>query len=284
MPTRRDMMIGALAATVAAPAPAADGLAAIEATLGGGRLGFVAIDLAGPRRIAHRADERFAMCSTFKLPLAAATLAAIDAGRLDGDRRIAIRADDLLDHAPAVLAALPSGGMTIFALAQAAVELSDNAAANLLLARIGGPAGLTRFMRAHGGGPSRLDRTEPTLNTNLPGDRRDTTTPAAMAAMAEALLVRQGLTPMSRDRLLGWMEACGTGANRVRAGLPAGWRAGDKTGSGARGAVNDVAIAWPTDGPGPILFASYIDAPAASLSACEAAHALAARRAVAMLR
>ena len=132
---------------------------------------------------------------------------------------------------------------------------SDNTAANLLLVRLGGPAGFTDFLRAHGDVVSHLDRNEPTLNTNLPGDPRDTTSPRAMVATLRTLLTTPALSPLSRERLITWMVSCETGRERLRAGLPPAWRVGDKTGTGDRGAACDVAIAWPTN-RGPVLMAS----------------------------
>lgn len=288
MISRRAALIGLGAGLIPAPslafAPSADPLAAIEATLRGGRLGFAALDLTKRGGLSHRMDERFALCSTAKLPLVGAILAQVDLGRIDGSRTIAISRRDLVEHAPVVVAALPKGSITVFELCRGAIEQSDNAAANMLLAMIGGPAGLTRFMQRHDGGVSRLDRTEPTLNTNLPGDPRDTTTPAAMLRLTRALMVDGALSAASRDRLAGWLIASRTGAARLRAGLPPAWRAGDKTGTGERGAANDVAIVWRHAGHAPLLIASYVDAPAVPLAVREAAHAAAARAVATLLR
>jgi beta-lactamase class A len=162
------------------------------------------------------------------------------------------------------------GGLPLGELCQAAVELSDNTAANLILAAIGGPAGWTRFVRGLGDGVSRLDRNEPTLNEATPGDPRDTTTPAAMVGNLRAAVLGQGLSPASRRRLAGWMVAGQTGAKRLRAGLPASWRIGDKTGTGDHGTANDIAVAWTPAGP--IVIACYLTgAETASADAREAA-------------
>lgn len=130
----------------------------------------------------------------------------------------------------------------------------------MLLRRVGGPAGFTAFLRRQGDAVTRLDRYEEELNSNLPGDPRDTTSPAAMAALLRRLLAGDVLTPASRARLTGWMQSSTTGLARLRAGLPPAWRTGDKTGTGARGAANVVAITWPPQRP-PIIVASYLDAP-----------------------
>jgi len=254
-------------------APFAD----LEATVGG-RLGVFALDTGTGGTLAHRADERFAMCSTFKWLLAAAILAQVDQGRLSLDERVPFGAIDVIAYSPVTRTHLAAGAISIDDLAAAAVTVSDNAAANLLLPKVGGPAGLTRFVRGLGDGATRLDREEPALNGNLPGDPRDTTTPRAMVDLMRRLLVdTDALSAGSRARLLGWLRGCTTGARRLRAGLPAGWLVGDKTGSGSANAINDVAIAVPPRRP-PILLACYMSNSAASLATLEAAHAEVARR------
>ena len=227
----------------------------------GGRLGVCILDTATGRSLAHRPDERFAMCSTFKLPLAAAILREADRGRLNLDTTVPVTKADLVPHAPVVEANLAKGGMTIRALAEAAQKQSDNAAANLLLKQIGGPAGFTQFFRDLGDQVTRADRYEPEMNRWTPGDDRDTTTPAAKAAIVAKFLTGDILAPASRDLLIQWMIDTKTGAKRVRAGLPKDWRAGDKTGTGyddVCGKVNDVAIAWPPGKP-PIIITGYFN-------------------------
>lgn len=280
---RRDFIIGSAALLAGCATASKTGairepaFAAIRATLGpGARMGVAAHDTGSGRNIGTDMDARYAMASTFKAPLVAAVLAAIDAGRLRLDQPVPFGGSDVLEYAPVIKANLSRGTLTMEALCAAAVEVSDNSAANLLLDRIGGPAGLTRFLRAQGDGVTRLDREEPALNDNLPGDPRDTTTPAAMVALLRTLLVGRALSETSRARLEGWMTSSTTGLARLRAGLPAGWRAGDKTGTGARGANNDIAIVRPP-GRAPILIASYQDGGDATLPIRNAAHASVAR-------
>jgi beta-lactamase class A len=242
------------AAGPAAPSPERQ-FAALEASAGG-RLGVAALDTGTGRRLAHRADERFAMCSTFKLFLAADVLSRVDAGKESLDRRVTYTAADLLAYAPVTKAHVKEGAMTVGSLCEAAVEESDNAAANLLLKSVGGPDGLTSYLKGLGDTVTRLDRNEPELNGNEPGDARDTTTPEAAVATMERILLGDALSAPSREKLLGWLIACKTGSARIRAGVPKSWRVGDKTGTGARGATNDVAILWPP-GRKPILVAAY---------------------------
>lgn len=255
---------------------AAPDFAAIQATLGAGaRLGVFALDTGSGRTLAHDADSRYAMCSSFKLPLAAAILAEADRGALALDREIAFTPADFVTYSPVIEANMALGRLPIERLCAAIVEVSDNTAANLLLAQIGGPAGLTVFFRRCGDTVTRLDRTEPTLNSNIAGDPRDTTTPAAMTAQMRAFLFGDILSPAARARLIGWMEAASTGRNRLRAGFPPDWRAGDKTGT-ANGANIDLAIAWAPQ-RAPILIASLIDARGSTDTARNAAHAAVAR-------
>jgi beta-lactamase class A len=249
--------------------------AAIEKGIGG-RLGVAAMDTGTGRRLGYRASELFAMCSTFKFLLAGCTLQRVDAGKEDLKRLIPYTQKDLLEYAPVTRAHLQQGAMTVGDLCAAAIEVSDNTAANLLLAQIGGPAGLTTSIRSLGNQVTRLDRVEPDLNSALPGDRRDTTSPAAMVDSMEKLLVGGALSAASRAQLAGWLEQSTTGAKRLRAGFPAGWRAGDKTGTGERGAVGDIGIFWPPD-KSPILVAAYIMKGKASASEREQAIAAVGR-------
>ena len=272
-PTRRAATAGLLAATLGGQALAADGLgarcAAIEARLGG-RIGVVALQPSTGRRAGWRPHERFPMCSTFKLLAAADVLSRVDAGRERLDRNVPYGEKDLLDYAPVTRAHVKEGAMTLGALCAAMVELSDNTAANLVLAGIGGPQGYTRFVRRIGDGFTRLDRTEPELNSALPGDPRDTTTPEAMAGSLERVLLGPVLSPASRALLVHWLKEGKVGAQRLRSGLPAGWTAGDKPGTGAKGSTNDIGILWPPGG-GPILATAYFTGSEAPLEAREAA-------------
>jgi beta-lactamase class A len=249
-----------LAQGIAAEGPVAR-LAALERRHGG-RLGVAILDSASGRRINHRGEERFPMLSTFKWLAAALVLARVDRGEEWLDRRIPYTADDLVVHSPATQRHVDAG-MTLAELSEAAITLSDNTAGNLLLRSFGGPPALTAFARTLGDRYSRLDRWEPELNVVPPGDLRDTTTPAAMlVAMREALL-GDALSPASRAQLADWLVANRTGDARLRAGMPADWRIGDKTGTNGDGVANDVAIAWPP-GRAPLLVAAYYDAPDAS--------------------
>lgn len=274
MTTRRDLLtltlaLGAAALPSAAAAPL--NTAALQAELAalerraGGRLGVALLDSGSGATAGHRADERFALCSTFKLLLAAAVLQACDQGRLQADQWVAYGKADLTPHAPVTEKHLAAGGMRLLELAEATQVTSDNPAANLLLRQLGGPAGLTAWLRETGDATTRIDRWEPEMSRVPPGEQRDTSTPAAIAATAARLLTGELLTPASRARLIAWMEATQTGSRRLRAGLPTGWRAGDKTGTGLHPSMpdqlNDVAIVWPPGRRAPWLIACYYAGP-----------------------
>jgi beta-lactamase class A len=215
------------------------------------------------------------MCSTFKAMAVAAALALVDRGAEHPDRFVPYGQKDLLPYAPVAREHVAAGGLSFGDLCAAAIEYSDNTAANLVLAAIGGPAGWTGFVRSLGDASSRLDRTEPTLNTAIPGDPRDTTTPLAMLTDLKLVLLGKVLSASSRDRLVGWMVDCQTGRSRLRAGLPSSWRVADKTGTGAHGMANDIAVAWTPSGP--IVIACYLSAERASDTERDAAHAEVAR-------
>lgn len=248
---------------------------AIERQLGG-RLGVHAINVANGQACGYRANERFAMASTFKWILGAALLEEVHSGRLSLDEQLSFGRDDLLEWAPVTSEHVEVGTLSLETLGRAAVASSDNTAANLILDRIGGPARLTQFVREHGDSITRLDRREPELNENAPGDERDTTTPRAMAELLQELLCRGGLAETSRATVESWMQGATTGANRLRAGLPKDWNVGTKSGSGRRNAVNDVAIARPPSG-GPLVIACYTSGGTASLATHESAHVQVAR-------
>ncbi len=240
-------------------------LAGLEARRGG-RLGVCVLDAGSGREWHWRGDERFGMCSTFKLPLAASVLLAIRAGELDADEMIGFTSDDLVPHAPVVQARLDAGitAMTPVELAQATQLTSDNVAANLLIRRLGGPEVITARWRVFGDATTRLDRWEPEMNLVPPGELRDTTTPCAMARHVGHLMHGDTFHADDRATLRQWLIDTQTGLRRLRAGLPEHWPAGDKTGTGIApgmaNKINDVAVAWPPD-RAPVVIAAYYEAP-----------------------
>jgi beta-lactamase class A len=196
------------------------------------------------------------MCSTFKFLAAAAVLKRVDEKQEKLERFVPYGAKEILEYAPVTKEHLKDGGMTLDALCMAAIEQSDNTAGNLLLDAIGGPAGLTNFVRTFGDRVTRLDRIEPELNSAIPGDERDTTTPAAICSDMRRLLLGDALSETSRRQLEDWLHRNETGAPMIRAGVPKNWIIGDKTGRGSNAATNDIAIMRPP-GRAPILLAIY---------------------------
>jgi beta-lactamase class A len=279
MTTRRDLMLSAAGLAAGCVAGSASGqssvvarVRALEGRLGGGRLGLAAINTATSESIEYRSGERFAMASTFKWTLAAAALDAAGRGRLSLSESVSLAGVEILPTSPVTQAHVAQGSISVEELCAAICRISDNTGANLLLEKIGGPAGLTSYLRSIGDSETRLDRRELALNENAQSDPRDTTTPAAMARTAQKILAGGALASAARDKLTGWMMGAQTGLSMLRAHLPPGWRAGDKTGRGGNGSVNNVAIFWPPDGK-PILAACYASEGGADTAAREAVHA-----------
>ncbi|MFL6632321.1 MAG: class A beta-lactamase [Massilia sp.] len=255
-PSRRSVLLAALALPALAGAVhAADAVFADLERRAGGRLGVAAWRHGGSRVLDWRGDERFPFCSTAKVMVAGTVLAhASHTPGLLGER-VRYGRTDLVSWSP-VTERHVDDGMTIADLCAAALHISDNTACNLLLDRIGGPAAVTAFARRIGDTAFRLDRRETALNSAIPGDPRDTTTPRAMARSLQALLLEEALAPDARRRLRDWMLANTTGKERIQAGFPADWRVADKTGTGAYGATNDVGIVFPPQGQ-PVIVAIY---------------------------
>lgn len=265
--SRRGLLVGAAAVVCggrvalsaalegAAAVSAAGRLAALEKREGG-RLGVAALDTATGRHIQHRGDERFAMCSVFKFLAAGAILKRVDQGTEHLNRRIEYGESDLLEYAPVSREHVKEGGLTLGELCAAAVQWSDNTAANLMLKLLGGPEAVTAFIRSTGDPITRLDRTEPELNVVHPGEVLDTTTASSMVGLLNSVVLGKVLSTDSRSRLQGWMIDAKVGEHRIPAGLPAGWRIAHKTGTGSD-QTNDVGIIWPPNRSPIIVAALY---------------------------
>jgi beta-lactamase class A len=229
----------------------------------GGRLGVFAVDTGSGRTLAHRADERFLMCSTFKGLLAALVLARVDAGQESLGRMVPYSEKDVIFTSPITKANLTKGAMSVEALGEAMAVVSDNTAENLLMRSTGGPPpGLTNFIRSLGDTVTRSDRYEP--DSNQYSGVLDTTTPRAMTTSAQKILLGDVLRPQSRQKLEDWMVASTPGLKRIRAALPPAWIAGDRPGTSVQEETNDYAIVRPP-GRAPLLVAAYYDAPRLSM-------------------
>lgn len=218
--------------------------AALERT-SGGRLGVDAYDTANGMQISYRASERFPMCSTFKIVLVGAILAQSTRNEGFLQRHVTYAQSEVVSNSP-VSGKHVADGMTVAELCGAAIRYSDNTAANLLIRLLGGPSAVTSFARSIGDSEFRLDRYETELNTAIPGDMRDTSTPAAMGRSLRALVLGDALPQHQRKLLEDWLRGSTTGAHRIRAGVSADWQVGDKTGSGEYGTSNDAALLWPS--------------------------------------
>jgi beta-lactamase class A len=267
--------LNAFAATAAA-APTGHWIAQLRVleNNSGGRLGVAMLDTGSGRQFDWRGGERFPMCSTFKFLLAAAVLRAVERGQFDLQKKMPIAKSDLVAYSP-VTEPLAGSSASVARLCEATMTLSDNTAANLLLPLVGGPAGVTAFLRAIGDPTTRLDRKEPELNSAIPGDPRDTTSPLAMVATMRKLLLQDGLKPASQRQLTDWLVANRTGDKRLRAGAPKGARVGDKTGT-ADGTSNDLAIVWLPQ-RAPILLTCYLTGSTLDGPGRDAIHASVAR-------
>lgn len=233
---------------------------AVEARLQA-RVGLMIVDLGTGRRWAYHADARFPMASTVK---ALACAAALGRGEDLMARRVPIRKADLVPHAP-VMAGRVGESVSVAELCAATLETSDNVALNRVLDSLGGPPAVTAFVRGVGDPVTRLDRREPDLNAGTPGDPRDTTTPAAMVATLEALLLGDALPPPARAQLVAWMEANAVAGPLLRSALPPGWRIADRSGAGGHGTRGIIAVIWPPAG-GPVVAAIYLTETSASLA------------------
>ena len=253
-PSRRQALLGGLTLAAAAacspktvladpaePLPPIDErIAALERRYNAD-VGLFAVDLDGGRSIAHRGQETFAMCSTFKGYASARVLQMVERGQLMLGQKVFVDPAAIVANSPRTQ---PRAGadMTLDELCQAALQVSDNTAGNLLLKTIGGPPAITAFARSIGDPSSRLDRWETELNSAVPGDARDTSTPEALGGGYRDLLVGDALAPPQRQQLEDWMRSNETSS--MRGALPPGWTSADKTGSGDYGSTNDVGVAY----------------------------------------
>lgn len=262
-------------------------IAAIEHRIGG-RLGVALVETDGTVIMSYRGSERFAMCSTFKAALASVLFAAHKAGTVDMFAKFGLKPADRVPYMPFVEDKLAAKEpVSLHELAGAAVMTSDNAAANLILKAIGGPDAFTKFVRAQGDDVTRLDRIEPELNENAPGDPRDTTSPEAMAKLMQKLVIKDAALDIDKTTLQKWMKQSKTGASRIRAGLPKGWPVGNKTGTAMGGiARNDMAIIWASTAEyaaKPVFLTVYVDRPTAPAKEVDAAMADVARYVVKLI-
>ena len=222
-----------------------------------GRVGITIHDLHSNQHLSYHGDALFPMSSTFKTLACGALLHRVDSGQDDLQRRLHFDKATLVSYSPATENFAGAGGMTLAELCQATITLSDNTAGNLILEAIGGPDGLTQFLRSLGDEVTRLDRWETELNESTPGDPRDTTSPNAMASTLNTLLFSDVLSTQSRSQLETWLMGNSVGDALLRAGIPNSWSIGDKTGAGGFGSRSIAAVMWPPKRK-PIIATIYI--------------------------
>jgi beta-lactamase class A/beta-lactamase class A CARB-5 len=244
------------------PAPLKSVVAQSEKRLSA-RVGVAVLDTETGKTWSHRGNERFPLNSTFKAFVCAALLQKGEDELVDPEKPVKISQADLVTYSPVTEKHVGSGGMTYLELCQASIGLSDNTAANLVLDAVGGPEGLTAYLRGIGDTVTRLDRWETELNEGRPGDARDTTTPAAAAATLNKLVLGNALSDQAKQQLTGWLLGNEVGDATLRAGLPEAWPVADKTGAGGNGSRNDIGVIWP-EGRGPVVIAVYITGTKAS--------------------
>jgi beta-lactamase class A len=238
------VIAGSPGVALATPVPTVEQRLAELEQANNASIGVYAVNLDTGQTVSHRAQDSFAMLSTFKAYLSGRVLQMAERGDLSLDDQEFVDPAVLVANSP-VTEQRAGGQMSVAELCQAALQRSDNSAANILLRRIGGPQAVTDFARSIGDGRSRLDRWETELNSAIPGDLRDTSTPEALGGGYRTLLTGDVLAPQRRQQLDEWMR--GNQTSTMRAGLPAGWTSADKTGSGDYGSTNDVGVVY---GPG----------------------------------
>lgn len=222
-----------------------------------GKIGMSIVNAAGQPIFGYRQSERFPLTSTFKVLACAALLDRLHKTAGSLDETVTIKPDELLSYSPITKNYVAPATITLQTLCSAAVSYSDNTAGNSILAYLGGPDAITRFMRESGDDVTRLDRTEPTLNEATPGDARDTSTPERMASGLHTLLATPHLTAPHREMLEKWMRDDKVADNLLRAALPEGWAIADKTGAGGYGSRAIIAAVYPK-GAQPVYMAIYI--------------------------
>jgi beta-lactamase class A len=246
----------------------------------GGRLGVAALDLATGRRIEHRADERFAFCSTCKTLASALTVHRVDRNEDHLDRVLAFTAADMVHVSPVCQASLDAnhgrGALTIAQLCEATIQVSDSTAFNLLVREAGGLGALTGYLRSLGDSTTHMDRLELHLNAAIPGDVRDTTSPRAMRDTLQQFMLGDAFSAAMRAQFVTWHLGTQTGAGRLRAGLPTDWTLAHKTGTSGNGVVNDIGVAFPP-AKAPVVIAVYYADTTAPTERCEAVIAEVAR-------
>ncbi|MCF6766562.1 class A beta-lactamase [Thiotrichales bacterium 19S3-7] len=224
----------------------------------GGKIGITVIDTSNNATLRYHSNDRFPYCSTFKFIVVGAILKQSNHNPNLLTQRIYYTKNDIVNaYSPYTIDNLKQGNssMSVKALSKAAMY-SDTTATNLLIKKLGGNDKVIEFAHSIGNTPFRLDRMEPHINTAIPGDQRDTSTPYAMAYSMQQIALGNVLNKMQKDYFQQWLRLNQTGDQRIRAAAPSNWIVGDKTGTGDYGTTNDVAVLWPPNHK-PIIISIY---------------------------
>jgi beta-lactamase class A len=197
------------------------------------------------------------MQSVFKLPLVITVLHLVEAGSFTLDQPIRfLPSDRFLPHTHSPLQdQYPDANVDIplRELLRLAVSQSDNAAADLVLRTIGGPAVVDNYMRSLGIAGFHLEDGERGLARDVSVQFRNWFEPAAAVQLLRRISDDSPLSVAHTTTLLDWMEASPTGPNRIKGLLPSGTAVMHKTGSsdtngGITYATNDIALITLPDG------------------------------------
>ncbi|MDW3137643.1 CARB family carbenicillin-hydrolyzing class A beta-lactamase [Vibrio sp. 1288] len=229
------------------------------------RIGVSVWDTQADERWDYRGDERFPLMSTFKTLACAKMLSDMDSGKLSKNATAKVDERSIVVWSP-VMDKLAGQNTRIEHACEAAMLMSDNTAANLVLNEIGGPKAVTMFLRTIGDKATRLDRIEPRLNEATPGDSRDTTTPNAILNTLRTLVEGETLSYESRVQLKIWMQDNKVSDSLMRSVLPTGWSIADRSGAGGHGSRGINAIIW-KENHRPVYISIYVTETELSLQA-----------------
>ena len=214
-------------------------------------IGVYAVDTDSGKIINYNPSKRFAYCSTHKVFTVAEILHRYSPEQLQ--EVIHYKEDDILSYAPVTKEHVDTG-MTLFDICEAAVRLSDNTAANLIIAKLGGIKNFKLALRELGDDITNPVRLEPEMNEFIPGDDSDTSTPKQMALNLQKYILGDVLNEEQKQILINWMTDNTITDNLIKASVPDNCKVIDKSGSGTYGTRNDIAIIYPESGK-PIIMA-----------------------------
>ncbi|WP_408900286.1 class A beta-lactamase [Photobacterium piscicola] len=211
-----------------------------------GQIGVAVIDTQNNTQWNFNGSERFPMMSVFKTLACANVLYDVQQNTLSLTQKIDVTKAGLINWNP-ITQNFVGGQMSLQSVCGAAMLMSDNYAANLALELIGGPQGLTTFLRTIGDNNTRLDHFEPKLNYVEKGAENDTTTPIAMMNTVKKLLIGNVLNAENKAQLQLWMTNNMVSDGLARAVLPQGWNIADRSGGGVNGSRTLTAMVWNKD-------------------------------------